>query len=88
MDPEDLIKSIHKATHPAEYEAREPKIIHTPIDWSKRKRYPKQNSTQVLTIDEDIEGGRAAERSQLDDRFILQTRRMERVNMRCVSPNC
>ena len=35
VDVEDILKSIHKATNPDEYEDRKSSVIHKPIDWSK-----------------------------------------------------
>ena len=34
IDPEDLLKSIHKVAHPEEHQ-KNTIIVHTPIDWSK-----------------------------------------------------
>ena len=43
VDPEELIKSIHKATHPSEYETGEASVIHTPIEWPNQQMGEKKN---------------------------------------------
>ena len=67
LDFEDLLKSIHKVSHPEEYH-RSTSIVHKPIDWSKYppsafRTYSDDFST---TIEEEIEEN-GNKHSELDD---------------------
>ena len=43
VDMEQVFKSVHRKYHPEQYEDREEKVIHEPVDWSK---YPQSSYTK------------------------------------------
>ena len=43
VDMEQIFRSVHQKYHPEQYEDREPKVIHEPVDWSK---YPQSSYTK------------------------------------------
>ena len=52
IDAEDMLKSLHKITHPHQHEERKSNILHPPIDWS---TYPPSAFTRCSKLFADDE---------------------------------
>ena len=59
VDVEDVLKSIHKVTHPEQHAKRRSSMVHSPVDWSKHPPAPfRKFSHDMLRAleDDEIEG--------------------------------